>query len=332
MISDDESFASEKLDKTVNLELSGNQGVTGDTEVLTPNGFRTYKTLKVGDSIYTWKDGQLNVNEVQMVNVYDYDGEMHEYAGRDFWQMVTPGHRVLYCNGINPIQIDKSENIIDQELMCYIPVALDNTRIDYAISDDDLDAVVLFLTRGYIETYDPNRRPWLRWYQSENRYGVDHFLSIMKRKNIQLTSSVSVWSAWQKGCAYHSYSLSKGDSEYYINLMEGTGDQLPDWMFKLSKRQAQRVIDLWAKTNGYNVDRLIIFPLKNAEGLQHVAMLAGYGMGQTDRYVRIIFCRNKAAVRRRRIHYKGKVWCPTTEDGIVIFRKDGKVFISCSLS
>ena len=75
-----------------------------------------------------------------------------------------------------------------------------------------------------------------------------------------------------------------------------------------------------------------------ADQLQHVCFLAGRGSNITSRIIGdnkqetiylIPYHRvNKQANKKRKIHYKGKVWCPSTQDGIVVFRKDGKIFIS----
>ncbi len=50
-------------------------------------------------------------------------------------------------------------------------------------------------------------------------------------------------------------------------------------------------------------------------------------------YIPTYNCENKKVTwdvvkNKTKITYKGKVWCPTTDTGVVIFRKDGKTFIS----
>jgi ribonucleoside-triphosphate reductase len=342
-ISDVYEYVKEKLTEfiyTVNWEFRGNQCVTEDTDVLTPTGFKNYKTLKVGDDIYTWKDGKLNINKVQCVNVSDYDGEMHEYKGRDICQVVTPNHRVLYKTGSNPFRIDESSNIVGKKGPFYIPIALENTNEDYPISDEDLDAVVFFLTDGSIKDGGVVRNDVLMWCKAESRYGIEHFTGIMERKGFSLYHAEKISPAF--GSKMHIYRLSTEDSAYYLRLMDNTRKRLPDWMFKLSKRQAQRVIALWSKTDGHGGPdkkiKLQCDTVEIADGIQHVAMLAGYGSRQHElligknkvptRYVRIYGRKIKAALTATKVYYNGKVWCPTTEDGIVIFRKDGRIFIS----
>lgn len=336
-ISDVKTYAREKLTEfiyTVNWEFRGNQCVTEDTEVLTPSGFKNYYNLQVGDDIYTWKKGVLNVNKVEMVNVYDYVGEMHQYKGRDLSQVVTPNHRVLYCTGSNLITIAESHQIIDSLSPIYMPIALKNKNEDFPISDDNLAICVLILTDGHID-HQEGKAPRVVWAKSDTRYGIDRFNELMDRASIVPNHREQ---KSEFNSIVHVYQLSVDDSKKYVELLDGTKKKLPDWMFKLSARQAKLVIDLWSKTDGY-AERLQLQAdtVDVADGLQHVAMLAEYGSRQhtrligtnktPTRYVKV-FKRAKKATRPSKIQYKGKVWCPTTEDGVVIFRKNGVTFIS----
>jgi ribonucleoside-triphosphate reductase (formate) len=115
-------------------------------------------------------------------------------------------------------------------------------------------------------------------------------------------------------------------------------------MFNLSKRQANIVIDLWAKLDGntdtknYNKKKLQCDNQKIADQLQHICFLSGKGSKIINRVIGenkkptiylIPYNRtNKDANKKEEVQYSGKVWCPTTKDGIVVFRKNGGIFIS----
>jgi anaerobic ribonucleoside-triphosphate reductase len=242
---------------TVNQPMRGNQCVTEDTEVLTPNGFKKYNELQAGDDIYTWNNGKLNIQKVQRVNVYDYDGIMHSYSGKDTIQVVTPNHRVLYKkNNSNEYDLKSSEELFNLKTPLVYPVAmLEDDRPDYDISDDLLKSYIL----------DTNKK------------------------------------------------------------------ELPKWFSKLSKRQANLVIDLWASSNDQQKCQCDNYTI--ADQLQHICFLAGRGSKiTTDEQGNIYLIPynevNQSAFHKEEIHYQGKVWCPTTEDGVVVFRKEGKIFIS----
>lgn len=322
---------------TLNWEFRGNQCVTEDTEVLTPSGFKTLDTLKEGDDIYTWKNGDMNINKVQRINSYPYEGLLHSYKGRDIEQVVTPNHRVLYKTGSNPYKLTPSEHIFNLKSPLTFPVAMNKTREkDYPISDAMLDLVTLILTDGSIEDR-PGKSPRVSWSKAPTRWGEEHFKKVCEECDLHYTESVQK-SEWGGRVNVKRFSVEESQR---ILAHVSTKRELPSWFFKLSRRQAERVINLWAKTDGYQQGSRIKLQADNsliADHLQHLCFLAGKGSRITSRligsnktptlYVIPYSRTSKDANIKEAIHYKGRVWCPTTEDGIVVFRKNGKIFIS----
>lgn len=133
---------------TINQPMRGNQCVTEDTEVLTPGGWKKYDELHVGDDIYTWHDNELRIQQVQRVNVNDYDGEMHRYRGERFDMQVTPNHRVLYATDsvAKDLKLQSSQEIMDNEKI-YIPVVASDWQggeesWPQAITSESLDVAI----------------------------------------------------------------------------------------------------------------------------------------------------------------------------------------------
>ena len=246
---------------TINQPMRGNQCVTEDTEVLTPSGWKKYDELHVGDDIYTWHDNELRIQQVQRVNVNDYDGEMHRYRGERFDMQVTPNHRVLYASDplAKDFDLKPSQEIIGCEDV-YIPVAA--------------------------RKWQGTGGPWP-----------------------QVRTSTLPWDERQVVCPLEFFSL------YRTNLP-----------YSISSQEAGEVVTLTNKTN---------LPWTIAGELQHLCVLAGLDSTATKldngRYtvqVRQHMSTLDRADKKEIVHYKGKVWCPTTEDGVVVFRHNGTVFIS----
>ncbi len=85
------------------------------TEVLTVDGFKAYKELKEGDSIFTWKNGKLNTCKVNKVVVKEFHGKMHTWSKGDYSQRVTSNHRMLAkLKGDETFQIYKSEDLVGE--------------------------------------------------------------------------------------------------------------------------------------------------------------------------------------------------------------------------
>lgn len=244
---------------TINQPMRGNQCVTEDTEVLTPGGWKKYDELHVGDDIYTWHDNELRIQQVQRVNVNDYDGEMHRYRGERFDMQVTPNHRVLYTTDPPAKEFDlkPSQEIIECEDV-YIPVAA---------------------------------RKW------EGTGGIWPQVGTSELHNRDVVCPLGFFNLYQ---TYLPYCVSRKEAATVVRLSK---------RFEVTKNMADE--------------------------LQHLCVLAGWDSTATKldngRYtveVRQHISTLDRADKKEIVHYQGKVWCPTTEDGVVVFRHNGTVFIS----
>lgn len=105
-----------------------------------------------------------------------------------------------------------------------------------------------------------------------------------------------------------------------------TQNELPPYFNKLSKEQALKAIEVISDNNFIKVNT------SKAEcEVQHLAMLACLSTRVVDKENHIISVNNDKECcldMIKKVQYKGKVWCPTTEDGVVVFRKNGATFIS----
>ncbi|HDN05646.1 MAG TPA: ribonucleoside triphosphate reductase, partial [Candidatus Bathyarchaeota archaeon] len=75
----------------------GFQCLSEDTKILTPDGWKSYDQVKVGDIIYTFN---LETHEIEMKTVKDifvrkYQGKMYNLRNRTQNQLVSPHHRVV---------------------------------------------------------------------------------------------------------------------------------------------------------------------------------------------------------------------------------------------
>lgn len=327
---------------TLNQRLRSDQCYSEDTEILTPSGFKKYNELNVNDDIYTYKDGKMNINKVQKVNIYDFDGEMHQYKGRDIDQLVSPNHRVVYVkNNSKDIEVKQSFELIDAKTPLNIPVALENTREDYDISDELLEIISIILTDGTVKKGVDGRRDSIEIYKSPKRFGNDLIIDLLNRLNLKYTIGTKT-SGFGEEYYINVYRISADSSESILKLINHSKKILPQWLFLLSQRQARIFIDRWASMDGHvrsnsnmrlQCDNSLI-----QDQIQHIAFLAGLGSRKHSRltknnkketiYVTTYTRKTKYASEKNKVYYKGKIWCPTTEDGIVIARRDGKIFIS----
>lgn len=322
----------------------GHQCVTEDTEVLTVDGFKKYNELEINEDIYTWNNGTLNIQPIQQINIYDYDGIMHEYKGRDTIQVVTPEHRVLHKkNNSSEYLLTNSVELINKKTPLNYPIAmLEDNRKDYTVSDSMLQLLTFILTEGTLDLDSTRgKRGRIRIFKSPKRWGNKQLVDILNKNNIIYTMSVR---KSDFGGVVNSYNISTESSQKLLKLINRTKKELPKWFFKLSRRQAKIVINTWAKLDGntdenqYNRQKLQCDNYIIADQVQHLCFLSGKGsniqaciIGNNKKetiYIKPFNRISKCASIKNKIYYKGKVFCPTTEDGVVVFRKNGKIFIS----
>lgn len=265
----------------------GEQCVTEDTEVLTPKGFKKYHELGIGDDIYTWQNGNLNIQKVKELNIYDFDGEMHCYKGKNYLQQVTPEHKVLYkdnfCYSLAP-----SKKLIDKTNSISMPVA---------IRKND---------KGGIDLFD---------------HTIQMIATVLAMKNLNLEINDS---------------LEKYFGRAFVSNLTRKNSTIPNSLVRMSKRQAKLFLSTWGEIGKNTKKELICQESSTADKLQHIAFLAGYGSEKiklngeniSEYIIRLYEEENVEITERATVSYKGKVWCPTTDDGIVVFRHNGRIFIS----
>lgn len=335
------------------LSRDAAQCFTPDVEVLTTDGFKTYDKLKVGDMVYTWNNGSLEIQPVRVVNVKNYCGKMHRYSGREYCSVVTPNHRVFHKkNNSDEYVLTDSSKLIGSKTPVIFPVAFQNIdREDYAISDDMLKLLTIILCDGCI-CHGKRNSLKITITKSVKRFGGELIKELLKSLNINHSESVR---RQRISCAPEKYKEEsvtvvyslKGDGKHTVSkLLNGTKKEVPSFFRLLSSRQAKVVIDTWSKFDGSgsieNSEEKVKLQVDNeniADMLQEIAMIAGYGSSKKERvigenkkqtrYVYIKKRKNKQYSSIEEVDYNGIVWCPTTDNGIVMFRDgSGNMFIS----
>lgn len=322
------------------------------TQLWTPQGFKYLSELKEGDMCFVWKDGKISEQSIKHLNVYDYEGEMIQFKGRNYQQTVTPNHRVVYKSTRAPEdRADKGEWVIKEAKdiehhlsKVSMPIAGQVERKDANISDNLLRLCTYALTDGSIITHE-GKSPYLVYYMSPNRKGLEKLKTILQEEGIAYTETQSTVA---KFGSVNNIKLNVEDSSIVLSLLNNTKKQMPDWFLQLSPRQAQIVLKCWSETDGQQLrqkdkDEQKRFLLQCdseeiADVLQQVCMIAGLGSAIVRKESDIFSDKGKAETiyvqtfarpckrvdSSSRIFYKGRVWCPTTDAGIVIFREENK--------
>ena len=310
----------------------GYQCVREDTTQLsTPEWYKYLHELKEGDLCYVWKDWKIKTEEIQKLNVYDFDWELLQFKGRNYQQTVTENHRVLYKKpNTNEYDIKEAHELFWHSKLS-LPIASElEDREDYPISDELLQLLTVVLTDWTIN--------WngIRIYKSPNRWWAEEIPTMLD----------ALWYSYKvKDCTTNEFwevniiELDSLNSQTILNLLKHTKKEIPYFFKTLSKRQLELVIDVWTKTDwsSRKGNRMMQCDNENIRDmLQEITFLAGYGSEIYDRemtkfnsdekcivkYVKIFERKDKRVSEYNKVQYKGKVWCPTTDAGVVIFREE----------
>lgn len=227
-----------------------------DTEVLTNNGWKLYHNLNSEDLVAN-KD--MVSGEIVFDSPLDYifnetvSGKLHFYENKNINLLVTDQHRMLYKRNKYHKTDENYEFLTSQKLKekghgsIKFQTSGINLKEEYPISDDLIRFTAWVLTDGTITKYKENPCGYIIYQAKENT--KNHIRDLLTRMNLIFRESIK-----KPGknivCGKVLVNEPKQMTEFAINkkqtgeenlkmLMSVINDKtkLPDWLFKLSKRQ-----------------------------------------------------------------------------------------------
>jgi len=309
--------------------------VTPDTEILTQEGWKNYYELKQDEDILSLDiDSQKIVQDkIKKINIYDFDGELIKLSNRSQEQLLTPNHRVIRTKYNSDKLIDaKAEELMDYNSPVYIPVSRENTNNEFDITDEELKLYAWIISEGSIDKGERTGRERITICQSPitNKDYCNEIENLLKKQNIPFNST------------FTNTGLGKGVLRYRLNrtvskeiVKKIAKKQLPmNILKKCSSRQIRLFIDEYIKGDG-SKERLRIYTKDEQikDDFQELCAVSGYGshvhLNKNNIFViNIHKNQNQSIMEKKKLKYKGKVWCPTTSTSTWIARRNGNVFIT----
>ena len=326
-------------------QMAGNRGgqcVREDTELWTPTGFKHLSELNVGDECYVFdkETHRFKVEKIQQLNVFDFDGELIRFSSRDYQQTVTPNHRVLnYKTNSNELRLTAAQDLFEKTAI-RVPTTGVLENPDYPISDEGIKIIACLYTDGSFSYEDGHGDPRARFYMSPNRNGLRILKSALNAEGISYNEATKVSKV--SGTKMITIMPTKEDIRKYSQFVHYNKTILSEELFKFSKRQLDIFFDTWANIDGQvrnkDTNRYMLQCDNDdiADQIQRLATQAGYNNKMRFAYRRangvfkesytryvVLYGRDKRTITKyEKIPYKGKIWCPTTEAGIVVFREE----------
>ena len=322
----------------------GFQCMSEDTEILTPSGWVGYDRLRKGDVIKTFniESGEIEDKVVRKMFSRQYKGVMYNLKNRIQDQLISPGHRIVRKKfGSSSYCLEEVENVLDMKSPFIVPIAGKNVRRDVNIGDDEIRLVAWIIAEGTIEHSGQKHRHCKRVtiYQSKVKKSDEYSDIISLLDKLGLDYSVRN-SSPALGDSVKMIRLN-AESSREIHKMFGVDDRVdfvPAKFLDMSERQAQLFLDIYIKGDGFEGCKISTTSVEILDGLQQIAVAAGYGFSVLTRkptigtkliYVlRLIKHRDTYIQKVESVDYEGVIWCPNTDNETVIARRNGKVFIT----
>ena len=321
----------------------GFQCVSEDTEILTPEGWRGYDELEKGDIIKTFnlKNREIENKKVKFVFKRKYQGIMYRLKNRIQDQLISPKHRVLRRKfNSEKYVLEPVEDVLKLKSPIVVPVTGKNPNPEAKISDEQIKLMAWIISEGSVERPGKHRcchRVSIYQSKIKNRKNYDEIVNILRNFNLSYTNHP----ATSLGEEVQQIRLNAEDSRK-IHQWFGTKENvhfIPEQLLNLSERQSKLFLETFLKGDGTKEWKIATGDLNLLNNLQAIVVNSGYGftvlkrkptdIGKKEIYIlRIIRHPETYVSKIEKVNYKGIIWCPHTENGTIIARRRGKVFIT----
>lgn len=333
-----------------NLNIStrvGFQCLSEDTEILSVNGWKKYNELSLGEEIATFNINNKNIEYLPIQRIFnrEYSGKMYNLKNRINDQLVSPNHRIVRKKfNSEEYIIESIEDTLKMESDFIIPVATNGAvkRNNY-ISEKWARLIAWIISEG---TYDRGERGTGRIsiYQSEIKSEDNYFEIVNLCNELGIKYSESCQKGWGDECQV--IRLNAESTRRVLDKFETDKEKgikfIPNCILEANGNISKIFIETYMKADGSpKWNRITTTSETICDHLTRVIINAGYGVtvrldkrkgkgvSKKDLYVlRVLKNKDTYINKVEEVNYEGTIWCPTTDNGTVIARRNGKTFIT----
>jgi len=328
--------------------------VDENTEILTKNGWKKYNEIKIGEEVLTLNlsdpiSKKLEYNKLKKINIFDYEGYMLRIKNTSLDMLLTPDHKMIYFrsdsyykSGVSPFFTKKAEkfthgqipvagfyegtNYVYPELariagwvlsdgsfsrgrgkkVCgaIITQSKHNDKLEKALRDAKISTTKKLLHKKGEKYY------WGSGNKEYNEYTDDLYGYYIRAKHMKKILELIT------PRKRLTQKMMEAQHDARIALFEGLWGG--DGIKQTSTKESFKICTM----NGYDFEEQIIeLALKSG---RHAYLNKKWG------YVNVSIFNSRWVEPKyiKKQHYKGKVWCPTTENGTWVARRNGIPFIT----
>jgi hypothetical protein len=335
--------------------------VDAETEALTKRGWVGIDDINETDTILSYSDEFLKWSSIKSIYRGEYDGLMHKLTNKYLDSLITPNHKIVCERGLVPIEF-----LLESDRVVLMGKPIADTGINN-YSDKLIELVGWVTTDGNYERYDSGDLKAIRIYQN-NGAKADRIRDCLNTLGLSYSEKVSsITSAGNENMCFYIHkksismisdimpdkdismdfitSLTSNQREILINTMvDGDGwrtgnnkqyirytqknkehIELFQVLCTLSGRRSKihkhTHISFGKKAEYYNIN--VYSTRKNKTKGDCINLHGGKRNGREHVGSGKVNHQNEPTT-----YYKGMVWCPETEYGCFIARRNGTVFLT----
>jgi hypothetical protein len=327
--------------------------VDTETEALTQRGWLRWDEITTDDIILSYNGERLAWSRIKSIFRDQFTGKMHRLTVRGMDALVTPGHKFVTHEGLKPVELLLAK---DRLILTGDAVA----GPEASVRDEFVELVGWFVTEGNLHKDPARKYPRLTIYQNEgvnaNRirncltalgYGFDETHkknknSITIRFNLQKEGCLAVAAAIEPedkvvrmdfilALSEHQReilidAMISGDGHYsahtgYTQRSEKHMDAFVALCAMAGRRTSTKTRDITSFGKSRTIQTATLFTSRsNVTGVENVDFHGGKRRGSG---LNKLHHQNEPTE-----DYEGMVWCPETEFGCFMVRRNGKTYLT----
>ena len=319
-----------KIDTTKPLVITEGECYTGDTEVLTPEGWVRLDQYNGQQVMQVHEDMSGSFVTPLAYVKHEYDGDMYYRDNRMSKLAVTANHNMVYVDCKGRLVKRKACEMPRTIGVGYIPTAINYDGPGIPLTDDQ---IALYIAVCADCTIDVKQSTGHR----HSRFAVKK-----DRKYIRMKRILD-----RLGIKYFENTKARNGEYKYIGFV--TPDWIKDkripqeWVYQATLRQKKFILDELVEWDGNHVvnRNQVEFNsaiLKDCEVVQQLSVTCGYGSSiyrKEDKYglryrTNIRYGNDHTCFQKgwdKIEHYNGMVYCVTVPTGMILVRYKGRVSV-----
>jgi hypothetical protein len=323
------------------------------TDALTHHGWKNIDEIDENDMILSYAEGDLKWSKIKSIYRGEFDGLMHKLTITGMDALITPGHKMVTERGLV-----KAEYLLESDKLVLMGNAVHGSN-EQNHCDSLVEICGWILTEGNYDICKEGKMRCITIYQNDGPK-ADRIRNCLETLNYKFSEG-------KRGSKQICFRLSRADSKSILDVLPEKNLSM-EFILSLTVDQRELLINTMIDGDGWRTGKYRRYcqkDKKHVDLFQALCAISGhrtnthykehiaYGTPSHCYTVNLFSHRsNKAQVESINFHggknngrkyigkgkihhpnepttyYKGKVWCPETEYGCFLARRNGTVYLT----